>query len=54
MKKKSGLPHKVGTTDIASAELKKVVMQFMENFMALDRRVGAAEAAVRELQKGGE
>lgn len=46
-----GLPHKIGTADISSAELKRVVMQFMENFNALDKRTKELERKVTEMDR---
>lgn len=45
----SALPHKVGSAEIVSPELKKVVMQFMENFLALGGDVSTLQRAVKEL-----
>ena len=45
------LPHKVGTAEIANAELKNLAMQFMENFMALGGQVADLQRAAIELQK---
>lgn len=45
------LPHKVGTAEIASPELKKVTMQFMENFLALGGQVSALQQVAAELQR---
>lgn len=47
------LPHKVGTADIKSSELKKVTMQFMENFKFIERQMNNIMNAVIELQKKG-
>lgn len=47
------LPHKVGTADIKSLELKKVTMQFMENFKFIERQMNNIMNAVVELQKKG-
>lgn len=47
------LPHKVGTADIKSPELKKVTMQFMENFKFIERQMNNIQNAVIELQKKG-
>ena len=45
------LPHKVGTAEISSPELKKVTMQFMENFLALGGQVSALQQVAAELQR---
>ena len=45
------LPHKVGTAEIANAELKNIAMQFMENFTALGGQVADLQQAAIELQK---
>ena len=45
------LPHKVGTADLKSAELKKVVMLLMEDIVFLKSQLDAANAAIRELQR---
>ena len=47
---KKPLPHKVGTADIASAELKRVVMLLMENIVSLKMQLEAVQTAVTELQ----
>ena len=47
------LPNKVGTADIANAELKKIAMLFMENFKSLDVRLSAVEKAVNDNQRKG-
>lgn len=47
------LPHKVGVTDIANSELKKIAMLFMENFKSLDVRLSAVEKAVNDNQRKG-
>lgn len=47
------LPHQVGTADIASPELKRVAMLFMENFKSLDARLSAVEKAINDDQKKG-
>ena len=49
----SALPHKVGSAEIASPEIKKVVMQFMENFNALNKRLAALERKTSQQNKGG-
>lgn len=53
MKKVKTIPlkHKIGTSQLSSAELKKVVMQVMENFLAQQQQLAAANEAIRELQK---
>ena len=48
------LPHRVGTADIASPELKRVTMLLMENIVSLKEQLEAAQNAVRELQRGGQ
>ena len=53
MKTTSNLPHKVGSAEVASPELKKVVMQFMENFNVLNRRVAELERKVSQQNNGG-
>ena len=50
--RKSILPHKVGTADIQSAELKKIAMQFMENFKALEKKIETLQNEVKKLQEG--
>ena len=44
------IPHKVGSAAIASPELKTVVMQFMENFLALGGQIADLRSAVREVE----
>ena len=44
------LPNKVGTADIANAELKKVTMLLMENINSMKKQQETAQAAIRELQ----
>lgn len=46
------LPHRVGNADIANAELKCVTMLLMENILSLKKQLEAAQAAIRELQRG--
>ena len=48
------LPHRVGTADIANPELKRVALLLMENIVALKKQLEAAQAAIRELQRGGQ
>lgn len=45
------LKHKIGTSQLSSAELKKVVMQVMENFVSQQKQLATANEAIRELQK---
>ena len=50
MKKNAAdIPHKVGSAEIASPELKKIVMQFMENFLALGGQIADLHSALREV-----
>lgn len=48
-----GIPHKIGTADIANPELKRVAMLLMENIKSLDTRLAAVEKAVNDNQKKG-
>jgi hypothetical protein len=45
------LPNKVGTADIANAELKRVAKLLMEDIISLKQQLETAQAAVRELQR---
>ena len=53
MKKTGGLPHRVGVSDIANPELKRVAMLFMENFKSLNTRLAAVEKTVKDSQNKG-
>lgn len=44
------LPHRVGTAEVADAQLKSVAMRFMENFRSVAAQLAEVQAAVRELQ----
>lgn len=45
------LPHKVGTADIANAELKSVAMLLMENITSLKTQLEAVQKAIQEMQR---
>lgn len=45
------LPHKIGTAEIANAELKKVTMLLMEDLVSIKTQLEAVQIAVRELQR---
>lgn len=47
----SALPHKFGTAEISSPELKKVAMQCMENFLALARQMSEVQQGLNGIMR---
>lgn len=47
----SALPHKFGTAEISSPELKKVAMQCMENFLAISRQMAEVQMNVAAIMR---